>query len=62
MLYCGDVLDVLPHLERYKCLFADVPDNLGLQYAGYDDNLSHDEYVGKLEAWFRLFVSKSDVV
>ena len=61
MLFCGDCVEILPHLERFKCLFADPPDNLGLQYGVYDDNLPSDKYVKQLEKWFRLFVEKADI-
>ena len=30
--------------DYYACAFADPPDNLGLKYDGYDDNLSKDDY------------------
>lgn len=42
----GDCLD---HLEPCDCIFADPPDNLGLDYDGYHDNQSHEEYLG----WFQ---------
>ncbi len=32
----------------YAMAFADPPDNLGLEYDGYDDNLSEDEYTMSL--------------
>lgn len=61
MIYCGDVSSVLPTLGHYQCLIADPVDNIGLNYAGYDDNLPHAEYVSKLREWFRLFVNHADI-
>lgn len=34
--------------DYYACAFADPPDNLGLEYDGYDDNLPEDEYINRL--------------
>ena len=30
--------------DYYACAFADPPDNLGMEYDGYDDKLSENEY------------------
>lgn len=61
-LICGDVLDVLPTLGRFKCLIADPPDNIGLGYDGYDDNLPTSKYTGLLFEWLRQFVDSADIV
>ena len=48
-LICADWRDGIQMAgdDYYACAFADPPDNLGLEYDGYDDNLPEDEY-GKL--------------
>lgn len=48
-LICGDVLDVLRTEDsHYTCLIADPPDNIGLEYDGYNDNRNYSDY----EEWF----------
>jgi site-specific DNA-methyltransferase (adenine-specific) len=37
---CGDCLKILPTLPRAKTIFADPPDNLGMEYAGFVDRWS----------------------
>ncbi len=44
------------------CIFADIPDNIGLSYDAYDDNLPPEEYLTKVETWLDLFISKSPTV
>ena len=34
----GDCLEILHDLPKAKMVFADPPDNLGVDYVGYDDN------------------------
>lgn len=43
--------------RKPEVIFADVPDNLGLNYGGYEDNLPYEEYISKLEAWTKLIVN-----
>ena len=45
-LICADWRDSIRMAgdDYYACAFADPPDNLGLEYDGYDDNLPEDEY------------------
>lgn len=45
-LYQGDYRDWLPSFpaRHFKMLFADPPDNVGLGYGGYDDNLDRASY------------------
>jgi hypothetical protein len=61
-LICGDVLSVLPGLPRFKCLIADPPDNIGLQYGGYDDKLQSDVYLGFLWKWMACFMRAADII
>jgi len=56
-IICGDCLQILPTLPKVKMVFADPPDNLGLQYDGYKDKLDSNEYLDWLETvcaeWFK---------
>jgi len=61
-LICGDVLDVLPTLGRFKCLIADPPDNLGLKYDGYKDRMDDFDYVWLLSRWATAFMEHADIV
>lgn len=58
----GDCLDVFSALRSVQCVFADVPDNLGLDYNEYGDRLSPEEYTSNLYDWTNLFVSRADVI
>ncbi len=40
----------------YACAFADPPDNTGLEYDGYDDNLEPDDYFELLSKWFERLI------
>jgi site-specific DNA-methyltransferase (adenine-specific) len=51
-IICGDSLKVLWTLPHARMIFADPPDNLGLQYEGYEDHLDGFEY----EKWLRGLV------
>lgn len=48
-LYKGDFRDWLPSQEHFKMLIADIPDNNGLDYNGYDDNLPDSMYTNLLK-------------
>jgi DNA modification methylase len=44
-IYNGDYAKVMNKLYTvYACAIADPPDNIGLKYAAYDDNLDDHEY------------------
>lgn len=59
-LICGDNLAWLPGwTENIDCIFADPPDNIGLGYDQYNDNLAYREYVDKIEEWVSLFPLKT---
>ena len=60
MVINGDCLDVLPQLPEATCIFADPPDNIGLNYHRYDDNITN--YGAWLDTCINLFVGKAKVV
>lgn len=60
-LFHGDCLDILPGLgDHIDCIFADPPDNIGLEYDGYIDDMPSDVYVALLSEWMRNFVGRAD--
>lgn len=62
--YCiiqGNMLEVLPRLPRATCVFADPPDNLGMKYNQYNDNLPPDKYLTFLEDCFVTCVNQTDI-
>lgn len=48
--------------EPISTIFADIPDNIGLKYDAYDDNLHPALYQQQVEKWLELFVSKAPTV
>ncbi len=46
MIINGDSLEVLKRLPlgKIKSLFADIPDNLGMKYNGYEDKMKAEDY------------------
>jgi len=54
-LYNGDFRDLLDGLPRDCCdmVFADPPDNLGLNYDTYKDSITSDRYYDMIEAILR---------
>ncbi len=62
-LICADWMDAIQVVgdDYYACAFADPPDNTGLKYDGYDDNLEPDDYFGLLSKWFRKLVQVAGV-
>jgi len=63
-LYNMDCLDFFKVEDdrRWDTIFADPPDNIGLKYDNYDDNLPKDDYIHLLHRWLRLFVQRSRCV
>ena len=53
VIICGKCEDVLPSLllPPAQMIFADPPDNIGLQYDGNDDKLPEETYKKKLCGW-----------
>ncbi len=41
---CLDFLEQLPNDYQVKCMFADIPDNIGLGYNSYPDKLTQGQY------------------
>ncbi len=54
MVINGDSLEVLKRLPqgKIKSLFADIPDNLGMKYNGYQDKMSPADYY----RWVHLLI------
>jgi DNA modification methylase len=63
-IICGDCLEILADRAtiRWDTVFADPPDNIGAQYAGYRDKMPRDKYVFYLGAWLRRFVETARTV
>lgn len=62
-LICGDVLDVLPRLnQRFTCLIADPPDNIGLKYGAYYDKRPTEAYGRWLSECLEASVEGADIV
>jgi site-specific DNA-methyltransferase (adenine-specific) len=67
---CLDVLKVLTgQLSLYApdawvadCIFADPPDNIGLKYGDYSDNLPPDDYFALLRGWVESFLIAAPIV
>lgn len=57
----GDCLDVISEL-KVDCIFADPPDNIGLDYPGYDDNRPEQEYLNWLGDCLRAFLRAAPIV
>jgi site-specific DNA-methyltransferase (adenine-specific) len=58
---CGLASDV-HRFGPVDCIFADPPDNLGLDYGCVDDNLDPDEYARLMHKWIGVFLATADVV
>ena len=61
-LYWGDNMEVLPRLDKVKCIFADPPDNIDLGYGEYKDKMPDDQYVALLRRWFKCFINKAEII
>jgi DNA modification methylase len=66
-LFNCNFIELLRHKGRFfenhliTCTFADPPDNLGLAYHSYRDNLSEKEYEITLEEWVKWIVGTSRI-
>lgn len=59
----GNNLEVLDREDKlYQCIFADPPDNIGLGYNEYKDQLHDMEYRRWLSHWLRSFTMHARVV
>ena len=57
----GDCLDWLNHCDRYDMIFADPPDNVGLAYGQYIDNVPLTQYYLFLETVIRRSLERCRV-
>ena len=57
-----DCLKILGCTERVRMIFMDPPDNIGLGYDSYEDNLDEDAYLQWLQTIIGAAVQKADVV
>lgn len=48
--------------DKWDTIFADPPDNIGLDYLEYDDNISDHEYFVLLGCWLGMFVDRAKTV
>ena len=61
-IICGDCLEIIRDLPQAKMIFADPPDNLGLNYEGFKDKWPSDkEYIEWLVAVTHLGMRQSDI-
>jgi len=64
-LCLGDCLGWLPQLTTdrpFDTLFADPPDNIGLGYGEYRDNLPEADYLDLMGVWLKLFLRSAKTV
>jgi DNA modification methylase len=54
----SDCLNV--DIPQCKCIFADPPDNIGLGYIGYEDEVHN--YPSLLYDWLHYFVPRADII
>jgi len=60
---CGERLDQAREKgERFRLVFADPPDNLGLAYASYKDKMDPDRYYDWLELLILKSLAVADIV
>lgn len=57
---CLKVLD--KSAATWDTIFADPPDNIGLGYNGYKDNLAEGDYVKLLREWLECFIYRAQTV
>lgn len=57
-----DCLNVLRQMDRVRMIFMDAPDNIGLDYDSYDDNLDDEVYLEWFQTVISLAVLKADIV
>ena len=58
---CGDCLKILPKLPKAKVVFADPPDNLGLEYTGFTDKKTITEYLNWLSCVLQQGFNSGDI-
>lgn len=60
MIYNIDCMEFLKGCNKYATIFADPPDNIGLEYIGYND--CKNDYIGWLTGFIELALTKCDVL
>jgi DNA modification methylase len=58
----GDCLKVMKEIDHVRMIFLDPPDNIGLDYDLYEDNLPEHAYLQWLQKVIALAVQKADIV
>lgn len=58
----GDCTSVIPTLGQFDCIFADPPDNIGLDYNEYDDHYAEGDYIVLLEDWLKACMAHAPIV
>lgn len=59
MVHNQDALVFLAQAPRFRTIFADIPDNIGLNYVGFRDQ--NPDYIGWLMKLMTLCMEKSDI-
>ena len=52
MIHNIDALEFLKKTQPVKCLFADIPDNIGQAYVSYNDKKEQTDYYN----WINLLI------
>ena len=58
---CGDSLQLLPQTGHARMIFADPPDNIGMEYDTYSDHTAYEDYSGFLFDLTLLGAQYSDI-
>lgn len=56
-----DSFEYIKTLDKVKCIFADPPDNIGLQYGIYKDKIPDYEYYFKLQQLMISAITRCDI-
>lgn len=57
----GDCIKILPSLSNYDCIFADIPDNIGLKYKTYNDKKPATQYLSFIENIIDLSLCRTKI-
>jgi site-specific DNA-methyltransferase (adenine-specific) len=60
-IICGDSLEVVKNLPYAKVIFADIPDNLNVDYEGFKDKTEINTYVKWVEKVIDIGLDNSDI-
>lgn len=61
MIYNMDAMDFLARCSHYRTIFADIPDNIGLEYVGVEDKSPENVYLAWIEALIQRSMAKCDI-